>query len=530
MPLSRLARAGLSLMLAAVLSSPSAAAAAPPNVVIVLADDLGYSDLGCYGGEIETPHLDALAANGLRFTRFYNTARCWPTRGALLTGYYAQAIRRDSVPGLPSGGRGERPAWAPLLPRLLEPRGYRSYHSGKWHVDGMPVAQGFHHSYYLQDTGRFFSPWRHFLDDQPLPPVARGTEYYATTEIASRAIDQLRDHAAHHPGQPFLLYLAFTAPHFPLHALPEDIDRYRDRYTAGWEAVRASRWNRIRELGLVSGELSAVEAQIGPPYHFPDDLERLGPDEVNRPVPWDRLTESQRAFQATKMALHAAMIDRMDREVGRVLQQLREMGAWENTCLCFLSDNGASAEIMVRDDGHNPAAPAGSADTHFCLGPGWSTVANTPFRRHKTWVHEGGIATPFIIHWPQGIAARNELRHAPAHVIDLVPTFLELAGLDPEAASGGAPRRHGRSLAPLFAADQPPRPEPLWWLHEENRAIRVGDWKLVAAKGEPWELYHLAQDPAETRNLAAEQPERVQELERLWQQQWDELQRLARGN
>ncbi len=530
MKLSSEDRAGLGLLLAALLFIPAAIAAAAPNVVIVLADDLGYSDLGCYGGEIETPNLDALAANGLRFTQFYNTARCWPTRGALLTGYYAQAIRRDSVPGLPSGGRGERPAWAPLLPRLLEHQGYRSYHSGKWHVDGMPVAQGFHHSYYLQDTGRFFSPRRHFLDDQPLPPVAQETEYYATTEIASRAITQLRDHAAHHAGQPFFLYLAFTAPHFPLHALPEDIERYRNRYTAGWEEIRAERWNRIRELGLVSGNLSAVEEEIGPPYHFPDDLETLGPDEVNRPVPWERLTESQRAFQATKMALHAAMVDRMDREVGRVLQQLREMGAWENTWICFLSDNGASAEIMVRDDGHDRAAPAGSAATHLCLGPGWSTVANTPFRRHKTWVHEGGIATPFIVHWPQGIAARNELRHTPGHVIDLVPTILQLAGLDPETVSEGAPRRHGRSLVPACAADQPPRPEPLWWLHEENRAVRVGDWKLVAAKGDPWELYHLAEDRAETRNLAAEQPERVRELERLWQQQWEEWQRLARGN
>ncbi len=195
-------------------------------------------------------------------------------------------------------------------------------------------------------------------------------------------------------AQPFFLYLAFNSPHFPLHAPPEDIARYRGRYQEGWETVRADRWKRIQELGLVHGRLSDVERDVGPPYHFPDALKTLGPAEVNRPVPWTSLTDEQHAFQATKMSIHAAMVNRMDREIGRVLDQLRAMGAFEDTLIVFLSDNGASAEIMVRDDGHDPSASPGSADTHLCLGPGWSTVANTPFRRHKTWVHEGGIATP----------------------------------------------------------------------------------------------------------------------------------------
>lgn len=506
----------------------SCALAAPPNIVIVLTDDLGYSDLGCYGGEIETPRLDALAANGLRFTQFHNTARCWPTRGALLTGYYAQAIRRDAVPGVKSGGQATRPQWATLLPEMLREAGYKSYHSGKWHVDGLPTSQGFDSSYYLQDQGRFFGPRRHSFNDQPLPPMRSESGYYATTAIADRAIEMLRGHAAQQADHPFFLYLAFTAPHFPLHALPEDIDRYRDRYTTGWNAVRAARWERIQQLGIVTTPRSDVEPEIGPPYHHPDDLKTLGPDELNRPRPWDELTPSQQQFQSKKMAIHAAMVDRMDRELGRVLNQLRQMQAWENTWMCFLSDNGASAEIMVRDDGHNPAAPPGSAESYLCLGPGWSTVANTPFRRHKTWVHQGGIATPLIVHWPAGITTRNELRHIPGHVIDLVPTVRELAGLASDAVPDGTPPRHGRSLIPAFAADQPPRLEPLWWMHDDHRAIRVGDWKVVAAKGDPWELYNLADDRCETKNLAAEQPERAELLSQLWESRWAEYQRLAR--
>ena len=399
-----------------------------PNIVIILADDLGYSDLGCYGGEIQTPNLDKLAAGGLRFSQFYNTARCWPSRAALLTGYYAQAVRRDTVPGVPSGGRGKRPSWAKLLPEMLRPLGYRSYHAGKWHVDGMPLADGFDRSYYVEDVGRYFHPSVVFEDDRKLPPVKLGTGYYTPAAIADHGIKYLREHAAKQQDRPFFLYLAFNSPHFPLQAPPEDIARYHDRYREGWEVIRARRWQRVQELGLVKGGLSAVEREVGPPYHFPKALETLGPDEVNRPVPWSNLTEPQQVFQSKKMEIHAAMVDRMDREIGRVLDQLRAMGEFDNTLLFFMSDNGASAEIMVRGDGHDRAAPPGSAATHLCLGPGWSTVANTPFRRHKTWVHEGGIATPLVVHWPKGIAARGEIRHDPCHLIDLVPTILELAG------------------------------------------------------------------------------------------------------
>ena len=291
---------------------------ARPNIVVILADDMGYSDLGCYGGEIETPNLDALAKAGLRFSQFYNTARCWPTRGALLTGYYAQQIRRDTVPGVPkSGGSGTRPAWAPLLPELLKPYGYRAYHSGKWHVDGEPTKNGFDHSYCLQDSDRYFSPASHLEDGVALPPVARDSGYYATTAIADHAVKCLREHAEQFPTQPFFQYVAFIAPHFPLHALQEDIARYREQYRCGWEQIRDQRWRRLRDLGIVQCGLSAVEREVGPPYDFPAALEKLGAGEVNRPLPWSELTDQQRAFQAAKMAVHAAMIDRMDREIGR---------------------------------------------------------------------------------------------------------------------------------------------------------------------------------------------------------------------
>src|SRR4051812_36206295 len=509
---------------------PGKAADRRPNVVVILADDLGYSDLGCYGGEIRTPNLDGLAAGGLRFTQFYNTARCWPTRAALLTGYYAQQVRRDTVAGVRSGGQRVRPAWAPLLPEMLRPLGYRSYHSGKWHVDGMPTAGGFDHSYYVQDLGRYYSPRVLYEDDRKLPAVEPGSGYYTTTAMAQHAIDYLKEHRQSHAGRPFFLYLAFNAPHFPLQATPEDVAPYRGRYREGTEAVRAERWRRIQELGLLTGKLSDVEREVGPPYHFPDALKALGPDEVNRPLPWGELSESQRAFQAAKMELHAAMVDRMDREIGRVLDQVRAMGAFDDTMVVFLSDNGASAEIMVRDDGHDPKAAPGSVSTHLCLGPGWSTVANTPFRRHKTWVHEGGITTPLIVHWPRGIAARGEIRRNPGHVIDLVPTVLELAGAKRFDAWEGrpVPPAPGKSLVPAFARDGTVSRDDFWWAHEGNRAVRVGNWKLVAAGAKaPWELYDLGTDRGETTDLAARHPERVRAFGELWSRRMNEFRELA---
>jgi arylsulfatase A-like enzyme len=508
-----------------------ATASAKPNILLILADDMGFSDVGCYGGEIATPNLDRLAANGLRFAQFYNTARCWPTRSTVLTGYYAQQIRRDTVPGVKSGGGGTRPAWAPLLPERLRPLGYRSYHSGKWHIDGPRLKGGFDRSYSMEDHDRFFAPKHHLEDDRRLPAVKPGTDYYVTTAIADHAIRCLQDHARDHAGAPFFHYLCFTAPHFPLHAPAEDIARYAGRYRVGWDVIRRDRWLRQRDLGLANHPLPALEREVGPPYHFPDALKQLGPGEINRPLPWTELTPTQQEFQAAKMSIHAAMVDRMDRDLGRVVGQLRAMGALENTLILFLSDNGASAEIMVRGDGHDPQAPPGSAASYLCLGPGWSSAANAPYRRHKTWVHEGGIATPLIAHWPNGIVARGDWRRTPAHVIDLAPTILELAGgtwLD-EWNGESAPPSPGRSLTSILQRDDASVERSLWWLHEGNRAIRVGDWKLVAAgKSGPWELYDLSVDRGESYNLAADQPERVRQLHDLWERKWEAIQQLAR--
>ena len=504
-----------------------------PNFLVILADDLGFSDFGCYGGEIRTPNIDALAAGGLRYSQFYNTARCWPTRAALLTGYYPQQMGRDALPvkagqKKPRPFNQARPQWARLLPDLLQPLGYRCYHSGKWHVDGKPLNHGFHHSYELRTPRGYFASDLHTLDGEKHPDASE--DFYVTTAVADHAIEFLQQHEKQSPDQPFFEYIAFTAPHFPLHAPQADINKYVGRYDRGWDEVRQRRWQKLNQLHPFAGELSALEPNIGTPYPwtFEKAADILGPGEVNAEVAWDSLNDVQKKFQAMKMAIHAAMIDRMDREIGRIVAQLRDSGKLDNTVIMILSDNGASAEIMVRGDGHDPTAPLGSAATYLCLGAGWSSAANTPFRRHKTWVHEGGIATPMVVHWPDGISARGEWRTAAGHVIDIAPTMVELAGgFWPIKSKGiNVPPTPGRSIASTFRKDTLLNRKAIWWLHEDNRAIRMGNWKLVAAKQEPWELYDLSQDRAETNNLATKHPRRAKQLAQKWQAMTEEFLQL----
>jgi arylsulfatase A-like enzyme len=502
-----------------------------PNILIILADDMGFSDAGCYGGEIATLHLDRLAAGGLRFTQFYNTGRCWPSRAALLTGRYPQEIRMDPP-------RGRLPVWSRLLPHYLQPLGYRSYHSGKWHMQGAPrvlADGGFDRSYRLEDHDRNFHPTNHWLDDVRQPPVPRGSNYYTTVAFTDFILRCLADHHRDFREKPFFAYLAYTAPHFPLQAPAEDIARYRDRYRAGWDVVRRARHARQKALGIVTGNLSPPEPPIVPHWNMkPDALkEQIGPGEVARALPWDQLSAVEQRFQAEKMAIHAAMIDRMDREIGRVLNALESMGALTNTLVLFASDNGASAEFLNRGDRHNPTAAPGSGDSFLCLGPGWSTVANTPFRLHKSWVHEGGIATPFIAFWPRGISARGELRPSPAHLIDLVPTLLSLLGVNPAETAkptlAPAPPFPGSNLLPALTAHQMISRDYLFFHHEMNRALRIGDWKIVSRRPQTNEfaLYDLSRDRIEQHDLSREQPERAASMARRWQELEAEFRRRA---
>lgn len=497
----------------------SQCAAAPlkhPNIVIILADDMGFSDPGCYGGEIHTPNLDKLASNGLRFTQFYNCARCWPTRSALMSGYYAQQVRMDP----PSG---PLPAWARLIPQYLKPLGYRCYHSGKWHVSGAPkpcADAGFDHSYLFEDWDRYFTPSKHFEDDKRLPPVQPGDGYYATTAFTDHAIKYLKDHGASHKGDPFFLYLAYISPHFPLHALPQDIAEYKDVYKAGWDKIREARWKRLKEMGIVTCDLSPLDQKLSPRYFKTNVMEQLGPGEERYAVPWDSLTQTQKDFQAIKFSLHAAMVDRMDQEIGRVVEQLKAMGVFEDTVIFFLSDNGADATLMIRGEGHDPAAPPGSAKSFLAIGPGWASASNAPFRRHKVWVSEGGISTPLIIHWPNGIKARGKLRRDMGHVIDFAPTVIDLAGgtLDRKWHGLTAPPFPGESLVPAFAKDHALKTHELFFDHEGNRSLRSWDWKLVSAREDDnqWQLFDLGTDRCEKHDLATKYPKQAAELELRW--------------
>jgi arylsulfatase len=415
-----------------------------------------------------------------------------------------------------------------LVTEYLKKDGYQNYHSGKWHIDGKVLPNGFHQSWRVNNQGDFFSAKGNLLNDIPFAPEEAPKNYYSTTATASHGIKCLKAHAKDHGDKPFFHYLAFIAPHFPLHAPQDVIQKYQKRYLAGWDKIREQRFARQKKIGLVNTTLSKLEPDVGPPYAFPDAIKELGPGEVDRPIPWNQLTQEQKKFQATKMAIHAAMIDIVDQEIGRVLAQLKKMKEFENTLILFASDNGASAEIMIRSGGHDPQAPLGSSKSYLCLGPGFSSAGNTPFRRHKTWMHEGGISTPLIAHWPRGIKAKGALRHSPAHVIDIVPTILEITGISKPSSwkNQKIPTAPGKSLVPTFASDITIQRNHLWWFHDGHRAVRQGDFKLVSAKNQPWELYDLKTDRAESKNLVKQKPKLKLKLETIWNNQVEEFRSL----
>lgn len=501
-----------------ILSSPGRADETPakrPNIVLILADDLGWSDLGCYGSEISTPNIDRLAASGTRFTQFYNGARCCPTRAALLTGLYAHTagvghMLQDWHPPSYTHGLLKNTA---TIAELLHAAGYHTYHVGKWHVGGAdrgdrpnhPMNRGFDHAYGTGGGGGFFDLQPLYADREYVKP---GEGFYATDAFTDHAVEFLDGHAREHHAPdnndaPFFLHLCYTAPHFPLHAKPEDIAKYRGHYREGWDRLRERRFARQKELGLLSPETK---------------LSRRDP--VCKA--WDELPAAEREEWDLRMAVYAAMIDCMDQGVGRVMEAVDRMGARDNTLVLFLSDNGSSAEALNSwpnpARGHKPGVETGAPGSHRCLEIGWASAANTPFRMHKMWDHEGGISTPLVACWPAGIAARGTLTTEVGHIIDLMPTLLEVAGTSYPAQLGDRtlPPLAGQSLVKALTGGRIGS-RTLGWEHEGNRAIRMGDWKLVAEFRGPWELYNLAEDRSETNNRASTEPERVKDMAAAWQ-------------
>ena len=517
------------LVATALLTSCKEESSAPPNIVFILADDLGYSDLGCYGAEIiETPHIDALAENGLRFTNFYNTGRCWPTRTSLLSGFYPHQVLSDEIVGVDYKNGNFQPVNETWLPSLLKSHGYRTYHSGKWHLFRrfpehiyMTMEEvGFDRSHQTED-GRHLRPVKLYENGELLPPLQEGTVYEASTDIVDHGIKYLKEHREKHADAPFFQYLAFITPHFPLQALQEDIDKYRDEFLMGWNEIRELRTENRKELGYKVHDVEAFEPERFAPWNLTQEelITQIDPNDVARAVPWNSMTEEQKEFQATKMAIHAAMITRMDREIGRYLEELKKTGYLENTIVFFCSDNGASTEMMNRADKHTPGALPGAADSYVCLGPGWSTAANTPFRLHKTWLHEGGISTPLVVSWPAGIKDQGVFRKMNSHIVDIAPTLLELAGGDPSELNGRG-EAPGISLFPFLNEDVQAKRPPLFFHHDKKNALRHENWKITTIeKGGPWELYDLSTDRGETNNLAEENSDKLNELIMLWDAQ-----------
>ncbi len=518
---------------------------AHPNFVVILSDDIGFSDIGCYGGEIQTPNLDSLAAGGLRFTQFYNTARCCPTRASLLTGLYPHQTGIGHMmedKGIP-GYRGNLNASCRTLAEILKPAGYRSYATGKWHVTRHASADGPKHNwpcqrgfdrYYgtIHGAGSFYDPSSLVRDNTMISPFADPAytpeTYYYTDAISDHAVRFIKEHHAQEPSRPFLLYVAYTAAHWPMHALPEDIAKYDGKYDQGYEPIRRARYQKACSLGMIDPS-QALPPAVGD---------------------WDKVNNKE--WESACMEVYAAMIDRMDQGIGKIIDQLKRSGDFENTVILYMQDNGGCAEGMGRTGNKShpniprPSAPTlpamkstdfatagsvpsqtrdgypvrmgrnvmpGGEDTYIAYGEAWANVSNTPLREYKHWVHEGGISTPLIVHWPAGITARGELRTQPSHLIDIAATLQELG--QAEYPIDATPLE-GRSLVPAFANHAIER-EAIYWEHEGNRAVRKGDWKLVAKHGGPWELYDIHTDRTESKDLSTSQPELVAELIDLYE-------------
>ena len=482
-----------------VLSSATWVAAEPPapNIILIMCDDMGFSDIGCYGGEVMTPNLDRMAAEGMRFTQFYNNAKCTTTRASIVTGLYPrfrkQHLQRDMV----------------TIGEVMQQSGYMTALCGKWHLgsgaDQHPFYRGFQSYYGLLDgCCNFFNPV------QPDPPYKGGRvrsfaindtpikqfppNFYTTDAFTDHAIKAI--HSATDNKKPFFVHVTYTAPHYPLHAKPEDIAKYRGMFKKGWDQMRTDRWNRLQEMGLTNDAWKLSEGE-------------------SRSYGWD---EADHDFEDHRMAVYAAMIDSMDQNIGRILDTLKETGNDKNTLIMFLSDNGGCAE---EPGGRDPEKRnPGPVDDYVAVGPSWGWAQNSPFKRYKSWLHEGGITTPCIAWWPGEVPA-NSINRSPAHIIDLMPTFLELADTDYPTEYNGHKILpvEGISMTPLLQGKNRTGHEQLAWYWAGNRALRQGNWKLVWDKLNPekqWELYDLSQDRCELNNLANSKPEQVASMSAAW--------------
>ena len=522
----RVSRAAAFLSLSALLLAAEAPAQALRlNILLILADDMGYSDLGCYGSEIETPNIDRLAEQGLRFTQFYNAGRCCPSRASLMTGLYAHQagvghMLGDWKPPAYSDGLRDN---AVTVAEALRAGGYRTMMTGKWHLgwrpEGSPTARGFDRFYgtpgyvdsyftivpktdvYLDDTllmGPTETPKNHLHPDRV---------WYTTDVYTDYAIEFMKEALRHEA--PFFQYVAYNAPHFPLHAHESDIVKYRERYRAGWSKIRRQRFDRMRQLGVI-------------PTHW-----ELSPDDSPE---WGSLTESQREEAAFRMATYAAIVDRLDRNVGRLIGFLKEQGRLDDTLVLFLSDNGGSSErgLLGLQAEENRAADyrqwqrAGGWTSSY--GQGWANVSNTPFRRYKRYNHEGGVSAPLIARWPALVSAAGGLTSQVAHIIDILPTLLDAADARQPSRLDGRWTQpfEGVSLLPALAGESVER-RPLFWEHEGQRAVRDGKWKLVSVRDGEWELYDMEADRSELNDLASRQPEIAARLEGLWERWADRV-------
>jgi arylsulfatase len=499
----------------------------PPDILLILNDDMGFSDIGCYGGEVHTPNLDRLAAGGLRFSQFYNTARCSPSRASLLTGLHPHqtGIGVLTCNMGPEGYAGNLNRKCVTIAEALKASGYRSYLSGKWHVagnltqptDSWPMQRGFDAFYgTIIGAGSFYDPNTLTRGNENIEHEAREPGFFYTDAISDNAVNFIRAHDREHQSKPFFQYVAYTAPHWPLHAHEEDIAKYKGRFDKGWDRLREERLERLVQSGI---------------------LDKAWPLSDRDPTQPAWLDAKHKDWLLRCMEVYAAQIDRMDQGIGRILQALEETGRLENTLVIFLSDNGACAEdipddltadelvnkLMIAKEhtragepvrfGNDPAITPGPEDTYQSYGRAWANLSNSPFRLYKHWIHEGGISTPLIVHWPKGIAERNAVRHTPGYLPDIMATVLEATGTAYPNDWQGQPIEalEGHSLLPVLQQEAQSRP-PMFWEHEGNAAVRIGNWKLVRAYPAKWELYDLEKDRTELNDVAAQHPQRVKEM------------------